>query len=264
MDAVQSLTVLEAIQSGRIPMSAIEQFLDPLYEYRQIEGLIVVGPAELDRACRSHNSENPNPLGLKDGWIPAIEVPTEMDRWIRSEKWRTDKQWATRAALVLTPPEIAGIPTSLIGQQKIWGVSHDGIGSGTVRQDVFWSNWFIQPNYDWANVPAVTEWYWTLIYEHPRWTTKKNWTNQQKAANERRMPISSAAQDAFALNAVLAVTGTRLRLSTWSRTSTIFEGCPLSVRSRDDGVSVDRRWRPGDALGGLAASVQGVPGDFDS
>lgn len=264
MDTEHGLSILEAFQNGRIPASVIEQFIDSLYEYRQIKGLIVIGPSELDRACRGNNADNQNPLDLKNDWIPTIEVPTAMDQWIRSEKWRTDKHWATRAALVLTPPKIAGIPMSLIGQQKIWGVPHDNIAPGRVRQDVFWSNWFVGPNYEWANVPAVTDWQWMLIYEHPLWTTKKSWDKQKSADSEMKMQISTAAQDAFALNVVLASTGIRLRATTYSRTSSIYDGYPLSVSSHVHGVYVFQRWNPGSEYDDLAASVQGVPLELDA
>lgn len=260
MTTERGLKILEAIQNGRIPAGAIEQFLDPLYTCRQIKDLIVIGPTELDKACRT--SDGKNPLGLKEGWIPEIPVPDKLDQWIRSEKWRTDGQWSTRAVLVLMPPVIAGIPTSLIGQQKIWGIVHDGINPGSVRQDVFYSNWFVQSNYDWANIPAVTDWRWVLVYEHPRWTTNLNWLEQQRVAAERGMLISTAAQDVLALNLVLAATGTRLRTSAFSRTSTVFDGCPFRVDSDDNGVNLYQCWYPEYANGNVAVSVQGVPLDF--
>ena len=88
---------------------------DPLAEYRQIEGLVVVGPAELDKLFRTIA----NPLGLKEGWvpenIPVGDDPERMDAWLRSCIWRDHKDWQTRTALVLTPRAIGGVPTSLIG-----------------------------------------------------------------------------------------------------------------------------------------------------
>ena len=77
------------------------------------------------------------------------------------------------------------------------------------------------------------------------------------------MPISTAAQDAFALNMVLAVTGIRFRVETWSRTSTVVDGYPLHVYSHQYGVFVRQRWFPEGAAGHIAVSVQGVPGDFE-
>lgn len=236
---------IDLIISGQIRAAdviALAALPDPLAEYRQIEGLIVVGPAELDKVCRSLNSDNPNPLGLADGWIPDIPVPDEWDQWIHSGIWRDDKNWQTRAALILTPPEIAGIPTSPIGQNKIWGVPHDGLPGGIVRQDVFWSNYFVKPNYDWANTPAVSEWQWQLGYEHPVWITRQNWPKQQKSAESRGMPVASVAADTFILNAVLAAYGVRLRASTYSRTSTVFDGYPLDVGSLAGGVCVRQHW----------------------
>ncbi len=235
---------------------------DPLAKYRGIEGLIVVGPAELDKACRSLDQNNLNPLDLEDGWIPNIGIDPTIDKWICSGKWRTNKDWTTRAFLVLCPPEIGGIPTSLIGQNKLWGVPHDGIEAGNVRQDVFYSNWFLKENYDWANVPVVDQWRWLLGFEHPRWTTNLDWDGQQKAAKKKDMQISTAAQDVFALNVVLAATGIRLRSTTWSRTSTIFDGSPLHVYSFGARVYVFRSCPPGHAFDSVAASVQGVPGSW--
>lgn len=232
--------------------------VDPLADYRQIKNLIVIGSAELDFAC--HGAGGENPLNLQSGWIPDVPVPADMDRWIRSLTWRDGPEWQTRAALVLTPPMIGGIPTSLIGQNKIWGVPHDSLPGGLVRQDVFWSNYFLQPNHGWAKELPADQWQWMLAYEHPRWTTKLNWTSQKNVVNHRGMTISTVAQDAFALNAVLAATGIRLRSATWSRTSTIFDDFPLFVCSGGRGVVVDQCWNTDGADGSIAASVQGVPG----
>lgn len=253
----QIMRVMELILTDQVRLEDVLALADPLVDYRQIEGLIVIGPTELDKACHGPNGENP--LELQPGWIPNVPVPADLDQWIRSLTWRDSPEWATRATLVLTPPEIGGIPTSLIGQNKIWGVSHDRIPAGRVRQDVFWSNYFVQPNYDWAREPATDGWRWTLAYEHPLWMTKLNWDNQKQAALQRGMQISSVAQDAFVLNAVLAATGIRLRSATWSRTCTVYGGYPLNVHSCGNGVGVDGRWAPGGAGGLLAASVQGMP-----
>ncbi len=257
------LSILEAIQSGRVPANVLDQYLDPLYDYRQIKGLIVIGPAELDRACRSLNPDNPNPLELKDGWVPNIPVPERTDKWIKSLIWRDDEKWKTRAALVITPPIIGKISTNLIGQNKIWGVPHDGLPGGLVRDDVFWANYFVEPNYDWANELAVTEWQWVIIYEHLLWVASSNWENQQKAANKKGMLISTASQDTFVLNVVLAATGIKLRADTISRTSTLHNGHPLVVSSISDGVNVNQCWIPSGANDNVSASVQGVPLDFD-
>jgi len=228
---------------------------DPLARYRQIKGLYVVGPKELDTLFRTEA----NPLGLEPGWVPQIPVPPELDEWLRSKHWLRDATWKTRAVLTLVPPKVGNIPTSLVGQYQLLGVSHDGQTGGIIRQDVFRSNWFVGPGYDWANEPAVTDWEWVLVYERPLWTTEKNWAKQQEAAREYGMTIAPAAQDAWALNLVLAVHGVRPRNTTWSRTSTFSDGCPLEVGSGGDGVLVPRTWGPVVASGLVAASVRGVP-----
>ena len=253
---------IKAILSGAVSPEQVMALTDPLADYRQTDGLILIGPEELDRACHGPNGENP--LGLKSGWIPEVPVPTDLDRWIRSLVWRDHKDWQTRAALVLTPPEIGGIPTSLIGQNAIWGVAHDGTPAGQVRQDVFWSNYFVRPCHEgnpgfaWAKDTAADEWRWTLAYEHPVWTAQKNWAKQQEAASKRQMPIMSVARDTFALNAVLAAAGIRLRPATWSRTCTIYDGYPLDVYSYGYGVHAGRDWNPENASAGFAASVEGI------
>ena len=227
---------------------------DPLAPYRQIEGLFVVGPAELDRLFRLEAEGNP--LELEPSWVREVPVPPECDEWLRSKHWLTES-WETRAVLTLVPPKVGNIPTSLAGLYQLLGVPHDGREGGIIRQDVFWSNWFV--NQPWANEPAVTEWEWLLVYEHPLWTTEKSWTKQQEAAQEKGMPIATVALDTWALNMAFAVYGVRLRNTTWSRTSTIVGGSPLEVGSPGDSVRVPRRWLPGYAYGSVAASVRGVP-----
>ncbi|OGD57195.1 hypothetical protein A2V71_02135 [Candidatus Berkelbacteria bacterium RBG_13_40_8] len=76
------------------------------------------------------------------------------------------------------------------------------------------------------------------------------------------MLVFTAPQDTWALNMVRAVYGESLRLSTYSRTSTIVDGCPLNVDSSSAGVDARRRWGPEFAHPDIAASVQGVPGNF--
>lgn len=257
---------IDLLMSGQVSPQEVSGLanLDPFAAYRGIEGLICIGPAELDKACRSLDPNNLNPLGLQDGWVPRLEPTPREDAWIRSRIWRDDPSWKTRMALVTVPASIAGIPTSLIGQNKIWGVPHDGVRPGIVRQDVFWGNFFVQPDYDWANEPAVADWRLLFIYEHLLWTTNLNWVLQQQAVREKGMPISTAAQDTFTLNVIRAATGIQFRKTTWARTSTIFDGLPLIVYSHADGVGVDQYWLPEGAGESIAASAQGVPRDFEA
>ena len=150
---------------------------DPLAKYRNIEELFIVGPQELDTLFRIDSG---NPLSLREGWIPQPpSIDPRTDAWIRSCIWRDSPEWKTRAALILVPPMIGDIPTSLVGQNKLLGVAHDGYPAGIIRQDVFYSNWFVQPNFNWVNEPAVKGWQWLLVYENPLWTTRSNWSSQQ-------------------------------------------------------------------------------------
>lgn len=233
--------------------------------YRKMKGLFVVGPSEYDKLFRTRE----NPLNLKKGWVPDIEIAPRDDAWIRSGIWRDDEEWKTRAALVLTPHRVGVISTNLMGQNKLFGVGHDGVNPGIIRRDVFWNNYFVgkeddaKPDCLWAIEAAVSDWRWILTYEHVLFTVGKNWGNQQLIAKEKGMSISTVSQDAWALNVVRAAYGESLRLSTWSRTSTIVDGCSLVVSSHAVGIDVSRRWSPEHADSDIAASAQGVPGNFD-
>jgi len=77
---------------------------DPLAPYRQIEGLFVVGPAELDRLFRLEAEGNP--LELEPSWVREVPVPPECDEWLRSKHWLTES-WETRAVLTLVPQRSA-------------------------------------------------------------------------------------------------------------------------------------------------------------
>jgi len=151
---------------------------DPLDEYRGIDGLIVCGRTELDKLFRTEA----NPLKLKPDWIPDIRVDQLLGDWIRSLVWRDDAEWNTRAILTLVPPRVGKIPTDLCGQSQLLGVGHDGVAPGSIRQDVFYSNFLVQPNYDWARKSAASRWQAVLLYECPLWTIGEDWAAQQLAA----------------------------------------------------------------------------------
>ena len=220
----------DLILSGQVSPADVIALCDPLAKYRNIEELFIVGPQELDTLFRIDSG---NPLSLREGWIPQPpSIDPRTDAWIRSCIWRDSPEWKTRAALILVPPMIGDIPTSLVGQNKLLGVQHDGVASGIIRKDVFWSNYFISPGFDWANVPAVGEWSWLLVYEHPFWTARNCWEGQEELSAQKGMPISSAPQDTWALNMLKAVYGVSWRINTWSRTSTLRDGNPLRVYSK--------------------------------
>lgn len=237
---------------------------DLLKAYRRVRGLIFIGPAEWEKACLGPKKENP--LELKEGWCHklALPVPRPIEIAKSVVKYCHTPEWNTTPIFWLTVPKIISpkfgeIPTTLIGQNRIWGVAHDELPGGLVRQDVFYSNYFVKPNYDWANEPATKEYEWAFGYEFPFFTTSKIWPDQQTAVQARKgLRLVSAPRDALMCNVVLAATGRRLRLTTYSRTTTIFDGGPLGVYSRRNGVIVSQGWDPGYRYDVVAASVRGV------
>ena len=245
-------TVQEAVQ---IPCVHVTHHSDPLDEFRGIDGLFICGQTELDQLFRTED----NPLKLKQGWIPELQVEEKLSEWIHSAVWRDTLEWNTRAILTLVPPRVGKYPTHLIGQHQLLGVDHDGVPGGVIRKDIFYSNFFVQPNYDWARKPATRGWWVALLYEHPHWTTDKDWASQQTAAQQKRIKTVSAALDVWGLNMVLACHGIRLRENTYSRTDTIYDGNPLDVYGCADGVYVRRNWSPLTAHPLIALSVHGVP-----
>ena len=238
---------------------------DPYAAYRSIKGLIFAGPKEWGKAMTSRNRKNPNPLELAPDWCPqpsieingknfGVDAAKELVQICRAPEWKTTP------ILWLALPEVAGAQTSLVYQSVWWGAKHDGFGPGNIRDDIFRSNFFC-PRSDcpWSREPAVTKPTWMVGYESPFWTTSKDYRFQQEKAVEFGMSVSAVAQDALMLNLVLAATGKRLRLTTWSRTSTICGGRPLSVLGSAYGVCVFRPCNPLSAVLGIALSVHGVP-----
>lgn len=234
---------------------------DLLKAYRRVRGLIFIGPAEWERACLGAKKENP--LDLEEGWChklaPPIPYPIEVIKGVM--KYCRTPEWNTTPILWLVLPEIISakfgkIPTTLIGQNRLWGVAHDDRPAGLVRQDVFY---FVKPNYDWANEVVAESAEWAVGYEHVGFTAFKNWSDQQIAVRSKKgLQLVSAPKDALMLNLVIAATGKRLRSVTYSRTTTIFDGGPLDVCSNSNGVGVFRGWHSENRLESLAASVQGV------
>jgi len=248
----------QLIEGSRVTVPAIHLQADPYTEYRQVKGLVFIGPSEWEKAMTSRDRRNRNPLGLKAGWCPKPDLQYPVDQLQKLVVLCRTPEWNTISVVWLALPEVASTSTSLVGQYSWWGIRHDNMGPGNVRKDVFWSNWFHSQDETWKDEPAVIEPTWMLGFEHPRWTTGKNWIRQQEVATDHGMTISTVAQDTLMLN-LMASAGKRPRLSTWSRTSTVYGGDPLLVRSNAYGVYVYSYWSPQNALDNLAASVQGMP-----
>jgi len=232
---------------------------DSLDVYRRIQGLIVIGPQEIERAFLTSDGENP--LGLEPGWCPRIPVPYPVEQIEAIAKLCQTREWNTTPILWLALPKIGGTPTSLADQYNWWGVAHDSKGPGKVRENVFWSNWFREsgPEYNFAKEAAVAQPEWNISYEFAGWGTNLNWERQQKAVRERGLTIPTAARDALMLNLVLATTGRRLRSTTWARTSTRYDGRLLDLHSDAYGVDVSHFWHPGNAGVIVGVAVEGVP-----
>ena len=242
---------------------------DDLFKaYRKVRGLIFIGPREWEKACLGPKKENP--LELEPSWCHKLKLPPplpiEVMRKVAS--YCRTPEWATTPVLWLALPRIVSpkfgkIPTTLLGQNKLWGVAHDNLPGGLVRQDVFWSNWFMAADYtakyELAHEPATKDNGWAVGYEFPDLTVRKNWPDQKVAISQRKgLESVTAARDTLMLNLVLAATDRRLRTSGYSRTSTVFGGDPLDVGSYAVGVNVFQDWHPEIASDRIAASVQGV------
>lgn len=250
--------VIDLLKSGDLLMDDALRLADPCNRYRGIEGLFVVGRRELDLLFRtevcpygpkkaSYIQPVYNPLNLKQGWIPYVPITEELDEWIRSEKWRTDEKWRTRAALVLAPHSVGGIPTSLIGQNRLLGAGRDESEDregrvsaarpyGIIRGNVFWGP--SQSEECWANEPASADWRWAFIYESPVCIMSKKWAQQQEVAMHYGMPIATAALDAWCSNMVRAVYDVPFRRHVFSRTCTDDRGTRIQVDTGYKHVSI--------------------------
>lgn len=250
---------IDLILSGQVEISQVLALADPLADYRQIDNLILIGPEEIEKAFLGPKGENP--LGLSPGWCPRIPVPWSVEQIEALAKLCQTPDWKTTPIPWLALPEVAGQPTSLYSQYNWWGVSHDGLGPGKIRQDIMWSNWFARGKQDYprAHEPAVKEPSWKIGYELPAWSASLNWKNQQKAAQERGLTIATAPSDALMLNLVAVATGKKLRRYTSARTATICDGSPLYVDFCEEGLTVDRDWLPGGADDDLGLVAEGVP-----
>ena len=260
--------VFELIKSGVLGLDQILDLADPLASYRQIDGLIVMGPEEIERAFQSKDEENPNPLDLPTGWCQSLAplVPWSVDEVKRVKDYCQTKEWQCQPVLRLMLPTITyqndPHPTSLAEMYGWWGVGHDGFRPGRIRQDVFWSNWYLQnPSRGlvWVDGPAVNQAHWQLSYlPHPFWTTSKSWQDQQKEAEKYPdIRFASAPEEIWMMN-ILAANNIKCRQSTWTRTSTFFDGYPLEVNLRPRGVTLSRSWFPVPVYSSVGAAVAGV------
>ncbi len=267
IDPKSALRLLTLLQKGEIP----QEILDPFSPYRRFDNGIFIGPDEVEKAFLG--SEGENPLGLPERWAPRdipmviitpdgreIEITPDLIRGL-SELCKT-KEWKTLFILYLCPPSVpakeGNLPTHLINQSLWWRVAHDNLGPGTIRNNVFYSNWFLGPNHQWAQEPASTKWCWRIGYEHPLWTAMRDWDVQQAVVAKKKMDIATVSSDTLMLNLVRALDA-KLRMTTWSRTNTPDPDDPLCIYGSDDGVNVNDDWYCRLANDRIGVSVQGVP-----
>jgi len=270
--------VIDLLTSGDLLMDDVLRLADPGNRYRQIEDLFIVGRTELDLLfrtqvhplgpkCAHYIHPKVNPLKLKTDWIPQVPVDEELDEWIRSEKWRTDEKWLTRAALVLVPHSVGGIPTSLIGQNRLLGAGRDesedregrvssARPDGIIRADVFWGH--SQSEKYWENEPASIDWRWALIYESPACTLSKKWAQQEEIAQHYGMPIATAALDVWCTNMIRAVYDVPFRRHVFSRTRTDDRGTRIEVHTGYKHVSIQHDFEDR-AEKAWTASLEGAP-----
>lgn len=243
--------------------SNLEPPADGLPEYYGIRDLYVIGPDEWGKAVRGEKRGNRNPLGLAQNWCPCPPVPYTVEQMRALVELCKTPDWATRVVLFLALPEVGGVPTSLIGQRELWGVPHDGIGSGRVCSNIFWSDWFAKDAPSWALEPAVTKPAWFVGYELLKWTIMHSWDDQQRLASDRGMSIMSVARSVL-MRCLLAINGVQFNEQTWMRTATSHDGYPLSVHwYSGNGLYVSQYWHPELANGFLGVSVEGVPRELD-
>ncbi len=246
---------------------------DPFALHREIPGLLVMGPEGDEQAfLRPDDKENPNPLGLPEGWarLLAPKVPISADQlyeqWVlpsQTPEWSDQPDGCTpvlRLILREIPCQGGPRPTSPVELYGWFGRRHNNYGPGIVRTDIHYSNWYLgRTTEDWVNAPAVLQAEWQMSFlPHPAWTTMKTWELQQKAVRKRlglRLPFGP--EELWMMD-ILAACGQRFRENTWTRTSTIYDGCPLGVNLTPDGVNLYRSWHPGHAYPGVGAAVAGV------
>jgi len=153
-----TLRGIQALSEGRLSIPPVHVVSDdPLFGYRQIKNLIFVGPKQWDKATTSRERKNRNPLGLAPDWCPQPVLPYTVEQMKELAHFcEIEKDWETRVVLHLVLPRIGEVPASLIGQYKLWGVAHDNLGPGLVRQDCFCSNWYILSTIRTTTGPAVS------------------------------------------------------------------------------------------------------------
>lgn len=269
------------IAAGRITKGGLQNFLrgdeetpleDPLAPFRKIRRLITIGTSEWEMAFRSPKGSDPLGLGLS--WCPkdiplVIKTPRgqiEITPELMAElvKLCRTREWDCTPVFQLELAKVGGMTTSLENQYYWWGIPHDDdMKGGVLRQDEQWSNWFFGKQYEWATEPETLMPMWTVKYlDFPRWSSGKNWNNQQIEVGERGLEISTAASDALTLNLVSITKGKQgkqFRTTTWARTNSIFGRYPLGVGRSVRGLSIHDYWYPEIAYDGVGASVKGVP-----
>lgn len=255
---------LQAILENRFSEN-VERTRPPIAAgYNKIRNLIYVGPERVEKVMAG-NRRNPNPLGLSSDWCPKVVPQYSVEQMKELARFcQVEKDWQTRVIYYLVLQKIGGLPVNLENQYDWLGVKHDNFGPGQVRDNVMYSNWFKGKNLPEAlEMPEIdVEAALCIGYEFPRWAAGLNYEDQKKAARDRGMRQVSAVQDTWMLNIVHASTAKRLRETTWSRTSSLYDGYPLDVSSGGYGVYVRRRWISPHANALVGLSVQGVPSEL--
>jgi len=265
LEAEQVRQAVDLILSGKVRPQDVIGLSDPLVQCRAIEGLFVIGPAEIEKAFLGPKGENP--LGLESGWCSQLmpPIPWTPDQMRQIVALCQTPEWNTFPILWLALPQVADKPTCLVNQCGWWGMGHDGVRPGKIRQNIFYDNWFIHQAEPWAREPAVSQPIWKISYELPVWSTTHNWEDQQKAAQNSGLTISAVTSTVL-LGNLSVIGGRKLWAAGWVRTETLSEAGPLYVYWDVAGLRVDRYWNPfyanpdiGLALEVVSHKNRGVP-----
>lgn len=249
-------------------------------DFRKIKGLLVVGPEEWEMATRRQNGRNRDPLGLGRNWCPRdilmvidtsrghLELTPEIMQ-VLVELCKTPK-WDCTPVLQLELPEVGGESTSLAWQYKCWGVPHEGMTDGVIRQDEQYPSEPIRNKAECAFEPATEKVRVVVKYlDFPEWTTGKSWGSQKAEIKERGLETVSVSSDALTMSLVSIALGKQFRnFNSLARTDTMFDSHPLSINRKEGALRCSTgssSWGySGNDLYFLGAAVRGIPSEIVS
>lgn len=219
----------------------------------EIEGLVVIGPREIEQSCKSSVLKSIN--NLPTGWCEYPPIPWDIHQLANMVHFcNTSRWWNTQPVLWLALPKIGGMPTTLRLISNLWK------GRGWHEEELVKLPQSLQQSND-SNVPLTARPEWKIGFRLPPvWTERANYQELERLCHLREITISSVTSAAW-MNAFYECGHMQLfhngagiqKTSTFNQPGRIY-----TITSYESHISIETNSED-QSVEGYGAAVEGFP-----